>query len=124
MVEVLCCNLALMLAGIVVTLSVVTIPMIIERHVDVGTAMRMSARVTARDLAGHQGIHITTPQTPGRLALMGMWVCRFGGTGSRPRGNTRLIQRSLHGGLRQGFLEFYRVAATTLPLRPIGAGPA
>ena len=43
-------GVGLVLAGIVFTLSVVTIPMIVERHVDAGTAMRMSARVTARDL--------------------------------------------------------------------------
>lgn len=38
------------LAAAVFALSVVTIPMIIERHVDASTAMRMSLRVTLRDL--------------------------------------------------------------------------
>lgn len=38
------------LAAIVFVLSVVTVPMIIDRHVDAGTAMRTSARVTVRDL--------------------------------------------------------------------------
>ena len=38
------------LASIVFALSVVTVPMIIERHVDASTAMRMSLRVTMRDL--------------------------------------------------------------------------
>ena len=39
----------LALCGITFALSVVTIPMIIDRHVDAGTAMRMSLRVTLRD---------------------------------------------------------------------------
>lgn len=39
----------LILAAIVFALSVVTIPMIVDRHVDAGTAMRMSLRVTWRD---------------------------------------------------------------------------
>ncbi len=39
----------LILAAVVFALSVVTIPMIIERHVDASTAMRMSVRVTLRD---------------------------------------------------------------------------
>lgn len=38
------------LACVVFALSVVTVPMIIERHVDARTAMRMSLRVTLRDL--------------------------------------------------------------------------
>ena len=38
------------LAVIVFALSVVTVPMIVDRHVDARTAMRMSLRVTARDL--------------------------------------------------------------------------
>lgn len=38
------------LAATVFALSVVTIPMIVERHVDARTAMRMSLRVTLRDL--------------------------------------------------------------------------
>ena len=38
------------LAAIVFALSVVTIPMIVDRHVDASTAMRMSLRVTIRDL--------------------------------------------------------------------------
>jgi uncharacterized membrane protein len=37
------------LATLVFALSVVTIPMIVERHVDASTAMRMSLRVTLRD---------------------------------------------------------------------------
>jgi uncharacterized membrane protein len=37
------------LAVVVFALSVVTIPMIVERHVDASTAMRMSLRVTMRD---------------------------------------------------------------------------
>ncbi|MAT95327.1 MAG: hypothetical protein CME59_22375 [Halioglobus sp.] len=40
----------LVLAGAVFTLSVVTVPMIVDRHVDAATAMRMSLRVTLRDL--------------------------------------------------------------------------
>jgi uncharacterized membrane protein len=39
----------LALCAMVFALSVVTIPMIIDRHVDAGTAMRMSLRVTLRD---------------------------------------------------------------------------
>jgi uncharacterized membrane protein len=39
----------LVLAAMVFALSVVTIPMIIERHVDASTAMRMSLRVVWRD---------------------------------------------------------------------------
>ncbi len=38
------------LACLVFALSVVTVPMIVERHVDARTAMRTSLRVTARDL--------------------------------------------------------------------------
>jgi len=38
------------LASIVFILSVVTVPMIVDRHVDASTAMRTSARVTIRDL--------------------------------------------------------------------------
>ena len=38
-----------MLAAVVFALSVVTIPMIVDRHVDANTAMRMSLRVTVRD---------------------------------------------------------------------------
>ena len=38
------------LSAIVFALSVVTIPMIVERHVDAGTAMRTSLRVALRDL--------------------------------------------------------------------------
>jgi len=38
------------LACVVFALSVVTVPMIIDRHVDAGAAMRMSLRVTGRDL--------------------------------------------------------------------------
>lgn len=37
------------LAFVVFALSVVTVPMIIDRHVDAGTAMRMSLRVATRD---------------------------------------------------------------------------
>jgi len=40
----------LILAATVFALSVVTIPMIVGRHVDAGTAMRMSLKVTWRDL--------------------------------------------------------------------------
>jgi len=36
-------------AIVVFSLSVVTVPMIIDRHVDAGTAMRISLRATARD---------------------------------------------------------------------------
>ena len=39
-----------LLAGIVFALSVVTVPMIVDRHVDARTAMRTSLRVTVRDL--------------------------------------------------------------------------
>jgi len=39
----------LILAATVFALSVVTIPMIVDRHVDAGTAMRMSLKVTWRD---------------------------------------------------------------------------
>lgn len=39
----------LLLAILVFALSVVTIPMIVDRHVDAGTAMRMSLRVARRD---------------------------------------------------------------------------
>jgi len=39
----------LVLAAVVFALSVVTIPMIVERHVDASTAMRMSLKVTRRD---------------------------------------------------------------------------
>ena len=39
----------LILAAIVFALSVVTVPMIVDRHVDAGTAMRMSLKVTWRD---------------------------------------------------------------------------
>jgi len=39
----------LILAAVVFALSVVTIPMIVDRHVDASTAMRMSLRVTVRD---------------------------------------------------------------------------
>ena len=35
---------------VVFALSVVTVPMIIDRHVDAGTAMHMSLRVTLKDL--------------------------------------------------------------------------
>ncbi len=38
------------LAAVVFALSVVTVPMIVERHVDAASAMRMSLRVTFRDL--------------------------------------------------------------------------
>jgi len=38
------------LACVVFALSVVTVPMVIDRHVDAGTAVRMSLRVTGRDL--------------------------------------------------------------------------
>lgn len=38
------------LCAMVFALSVVTIPMIIDRHVDAATAMRLSVRVTIRDL--------------------------------------------------------------------------
>jgi uncharacterized membrane protein len=41
--------LGLILSAAVFALSVVTVPMIVERHVDAATAMRMSLRVTARD---------------------------------------------------------------------------
>lgn len=41
----------LVLASAVFLLSVVSVPMIIDRHVDAGTAMRMSLRVAARDKA-------------------------------------------------------------------------
>lgn len=41
--------IGLVLAAVVFALSVVTIPMIVERHVDANTAMRMSLRVTVRD---------------------------------------------------------------------------
>lgn len=43
-------GLGAVLASIVFVLSVVTVPMILDRHVDAGTAMRTSARVTIRDL--------------------------------------------------------------------------
>ena len=39
-----------LLASAVFALSVVTVPMIVDRHVDARTAMHMSLRVTARDL--------------------------------------------------------------------------
>ncbi len=39
-----------LLAAAVFAVSVVTVPMIIDRHVDAATAMRMSLRVAARDL--------------------------------------------------------------------------
>ena len=39
-----------LLAGIVFSLSVVTVPMIVENNVDAGTAMRTSLRVSLRDL--------------------------------------------------------------------------
>jgi uncharacterized membrane protein len=42
-------SVGLILAATVFALSVVTIPMIVDRHVDAGTAMRMSLRVTLRD---------------------------------------------------------------------------
>ncbi len=38
------------LSAVVFALSVVSVPMIIDRHVDAGTAMQMSLRVTQRDL--------------------------------------------------------------------------
>lgn len=38
------------LAGRLFALSVVTVPMIVERRADAGTAMRTSLRVVARDL--------------------------------------------------------------------------
>jgi uncharacterized membrane protein len=41
----------LILASAVFLLSVVSVPMIIDRHVDAGTAMRMSLRVAAQDKA-------------------------------------------------------------------------
>ena len=41
--------IGLILSAAVFALSVVTIPMIVERHVDAGTAMRMSLKVTLRD---------------------------------------------------------------------------
>jgi uncharacterized membrane protein len=41
--------IGLVLAAVVFALSVVTVPMIVERHVDANTAMRMSLRVTVRD---------------------------------------------------------------------------
>jgi len=41
---------ALVLSAVVFALSVVTIPMIVERHVDANTAMRMSLKATVRDL--------------------------------------------------------------------------
>lgn len=40
----------LVLSALVFALSVVTIPMIVERHVDARTAMRMSLKVTVRDM--------------------------------------------------------------------------
>ncbi len=40
----------LVLCGAVFLLSVVTVPMIIDRHVDAGTAMRMSLKVAMKDL--------------------------------------------------------------------------
>jgi uncharacterized membrane protein len=43
-------GVGLVLSAVVFALSVVTIPMIVERHVDASTAMRMSLRVTLRDL--------------------------------------------------------------------------
>ncbi len=43
-------GVGLVLCAVVFALSVVTIPMIVERHVDAGTAMRTSLRVTLRDL--------------------------------------------------------------------------
>jgi uncharacterized membrane protein len=42
--------IAVSLSAVVFALSVVSVPMIVDRHVDAGTAMRMSLRVTARDL--------------------------------------------------------------------------
>jgi uncharacterized membrane protein len=41
--------IGLILAAIVFAVSVVTIPMIVDRHVDAGTAIRMSLRVSWRD---------------------------------------------------------------------------
>jgi len=38
------------LACVVFALSVVAVPMIVDRHVDAGTAMRTSLRITARDM--------------------------------------------------------------------------
>ena len=43
-------GIGLVLAAVVFMLSVITVPMIIDRHVDASTAMRMSIRVTLRDL--------------------------------------------------------------------------
>jgi uncharacterized membrane protein len=40
----------IVLAGAVFAISVVSVPMIIDRHVDAATAIRMSLRATARDL--------------------------------------------------------------------------
>jgi uncharacterized membrane protein len=40
----------LVLAGMVFALSVVTVPMIVDRHVDASTAMRTSLRVTTQAL--------------------------------------------------------------------------
>jgi uncharacterized membrane protein len=42
--------IGLTLAAVVFALSVVTIPMIVDRHVDASTAMRTSLRITQRDL--------------------------------------------------------------------------
>jgi uncharacterized membrane protein len=42
--------IGLILAAVVFALSVVTIPMIVDRHVDASTAMRTSLRITQRDL--------------------------------------------------------------------------
>lgn len=42
-------GVGLVLAALVFALSVVTIPMIVERHVDASTAIRMSLRLTLRD---------------------------------------------------------------------------
>ncbi len=42
--------IGILLAAIVFALSVVTVPMIVDRHVDARTAMRTSLRVTLRDL--------------------------------------------------------------------------
>jgi uncharacterized membrane protein len=42
-------SVGFVLAALVFALSVVTIPMIVERHVNASTAMRMSLRVTLRD---------------------------------------------------------------------------
>jgi uncharacterized membrane protein len=44
------CGIGLILAAVVFALSVVTIPMIVDRHVDATTAMHTSLRVTLRDL--------------------------------------------------------------------------